>query len=64
LPAAVVLRAGLHSVVRRPADAVVNDTVWSWDRLAEISGTSLGKGRPIAFEDRLQTRSWDDAEAA
>ncbi|MFL5777357.1 MAG: single-stranded DNA-binding protein [Chloroflexota bacterium] len=32
----------------------------SWDRLAEIAGTYLGKGQQVAIEGRLQTRSWDD----
>jgi single-strand DNA-binding protein len=34
--------------------------VVTWDRLAEIAGTYLGKGQQIAIEGRLQTRSWDD----
>ena len=40
-------RAGYHPVV-------------TWDRLAEIAGTYLGKGQQVAIEGRLQTRSWDD----
>jgi single-strand DNA-binding protein len=32
----------------------------TWDRLAEIAGTYLGKGQQVAIEGRLQTRSWDD----
>lgn len=32
----------------------------TWDRLAEICGTYLGKGQQVAVEGRLQTRSWDD----
>ena len=32
----------------------------TWDRLAEIAGTYLGKGKQVAIEGRLQTRSWDD----
>jgi single-strand DNA-binding protein len=32
----------------------------TWDRLAEIAGTYLGKGQQVAVEGRLQTRSWDD----
>ena len=34
--------------------------VVTWDRLAEICGTYLGKGQQVAIEGRLQTRSWDD----
>ena len=36
--------------------------VVTWDRLAEIAGTYLGKGQQVAIEGRLQTRTWDDAE--
>jgi single-strand DNA-binding protein len=32
----------------------------TWDRLAEIAGSYLGKGQQVAIEGRLQTRSWDD----
>jgi len=35
-------------------------SVVTWDRLAEICGTYLGKGQQVAIEGRLQTRSWDD----
>ncbi len=35
-------------------------SVVTWDRLAEICGTYLGKGQSVAVEGRLQTRSWDD----
>ena len=35
--------------------------VVTWDRLAEIAGTYLGKGQQVAIEGRLQTRPWDDA---
>ena len=35
-------------------------SVVTWDRLAEICGTYLGKGQQVAVEGRLQTRSWDD----
>ena len=36
--------------------------VVTWDRLAEIAGTYLGKGQQVAIEGRLQTRSWDDKQ--
>jgi single-strand DNA-binding protein len=32
----------------------------TWDRLAEICGTYLGKGQQVAVEGRIQTRTWDD----
>jgi hypothetical protein len=32
----------------------------AWDRLAEICGQFLGKGRLVDVEGRLQTRQWDD----
>ena len=38
--------------------------VVTWDRLAEIAGTYLGKGQQVAVEGRLQTRSWDDERGA
>ncbi len=38
--------------------------VVTWDRLAEIAGTYLGKGQQVAIEGRLQTRSWDDDRGA
>ncbi len=31
-----------------------------WQRLAEIAGEYLKKGRHVYIEGRLQTRSWDD----
>lgn len=31
-----------------------------WQRLAEIAGEYLKKGRLVYIEGRLQTRSWDD----
>jgi len=34
--------------------------VVTWDRLAEICGTYLGKGQQVAIEGRIQTRTWDD----
>lgn len=33
-----------------------------WERLAEIAGEYLKKGRTVYIEGRLQTRSWDDKE--
>ncbi len=33
-----------------------------FDRLAEIAGKFLKKGRLVYAEGRLQTRSWDDGE--
>lgn len=34
--------------------------VVTWDRLAEVCGTYLGKGQTVAIVGRLTTRSWDD----
>jgi len=33
-----------------------------YDRLAEIAGEYLRKGRPVYVEGRLQTRKWQDKE--
>jgi single-strand DNA-binding protein len=45
----------------------VDHTEWHrvvcWERLAEIAGEYLKKGRPVYIEGRLQTRSWDDKES-
>jgi len=42
------------------------DTEWHrvvfFDRLAEIAGEYLKKGRPVYVEGRLQTRKWTDKE--
>jgi single-strand DNA-binding protein len=35
----------------------------AWQRLAEIAGEYLKKGRTVYIEGRLQTRSWDDKES-
>ncbi len=35
----------------------------AWQRLAEIAGEYLKKGRSVYVEGRLQTRSWDDKES-
>lgn len=50
---------GLGTVARGQGKAEYHPVV-TWDRLAEIVGTYLGKGQQIAIEGRLQTRSWDD----
>ena len=36
--------------------------VVAWQRMAEIAGEYLKKGRPVYIEGRIQTRSWDDKE--
>ena len=45
----------------------VDHTEWHrvvcWERLAEIAGEYLKKGRPVYIEGRLQTRSWDDKDS-
>ena len=35
-----------------------------YDRLAEIAGEYLKKGRPVYVEGRLKTRKWQDKEGA
>ena len=44
----------------------VEDTQWHrvtfYDRLAEIAGEYLKKGRPVYVEGRLKTRKWQDKE--
>src|SRR5512146_2225948 len=35
----------------------------AWQRLAELAGEYLKKGRSVYIEGRLQTRSWDDKES-
>lgn len=37
-------------------------SVVMYDRLAEIAGEYLRKGRPVYVEGRLQTRKWQDKE--
>lgn len=34
----------------------------AWDRLAEICGQYLNKGKLVYIEGRLQTREWDDRD--
>jgi len=34
-----------------------------WQRMAEIAGEYLKKGRQVFIEGRLQTRSWDDKQS-
>jgi single-strand DNA-binding protein len=36
--------------------------VVAWDKLAEICGQYLAKGRQVYIEGRLQTREWEDKE--
>ena len=42
------------------------DTEWvrvvCWERLAEIAGQYLSKGRQVYVEGRLQTRQWEDRD--
>ncbi len=37
-------------------------TIVAWQRLAELCGQYLSKGRPVYVEGRLQTRQWEDRE--
>jgi single-strand DNA-binding protein len=34
----------------------------AWDKLAEICGQYLAKGRQVYIEGRLQTRDWEDKD--
>ena len=45
----------------RQEDTCFVDIV-AWNRLAEVSGEYLSKGRPVFVEGRLQMDSWEDAE--
>jgi single-strand DNA-binding protein len=38
--------------------------VVTWDRLADICASYLGKGMTVAVEGRIQTRQWDDDRGA
>ena len=42
------------------------DTEWvrvvCWERLAELAGQYLSKGRSVYVEGRLQTRQWEDRD--
>ncbi len=44
----------------------VEETEWHrvvfYDRLAEIAGEYLKKGRPVYVEGRLKTRKWQDID--
>jgi len=46
----------------------VDKTEWhnvvAWERLAEICGEYLKKGRQVYIEGSLQTRQWEDQEGA
>ena len=33
-----------------------------WDRQADVCRRFLGKGKPVAIEGRLRSRSWGDAD--
>ena len=39
-------------------------SVVTWDRLADICASYLGKGMTVALEGRIQTRQWDDDRGA
>ena len=55
----------VDSTDRSSADGLVQShteftNIVVWDRLAEVSGTYLGKNQQVAVRGHLQTRSWDD----
>ncbi len=39
-------------------------SVVTWDRLADICASYLGKGMTVSVEGRIQTRQWDDDRGA
>jgi len=53
-----VNRAYTDANGERVEDACFVDIV-AWDRLAEVCGDYLSKGRPVFIEGRLQYRSWE-----
>ena len=36
--------------------------ITAWNKQAEVCGRFLSKGRRVAVDGKLRTRSWDDAE--
>lgn len=44
------------------ADDVCYIDVVAWNRLAEVSGEYLSKGKPVLVEGRLQYRSWESED--
>lgn len=54
--------AGFLLAVDRQAKEGEADFVWvdAWDRQAEACAAQLAKGRRVAVEGRLRSRSWDE----
>ena len=52
----------------KTTDEAMEETEWSrvvfYDRLAEIAGEYLKKGRSVYVEGRLKTRKWQDKDGA
>ena len=58
--------ATTESFTPKGGDAREERTEWhriiAWERLAEICGEYLAKGKQIYIEGRLQTRDWEDRD--
>jgi single-strand DNA-binding protein len=54
--------AGFLLAVDRPGREGEADFVWvnAWDRQAEACSANLGKGRQVAVDGRLRSRSWEE----
>lgn len=56
--------ATTRSWIKKGTDERVSETEWHrvvlYDRLAEIAGEYLKKGKPVCIEGRLKTRKWAD----
>lgn len=54
--------AGFLLAVDRPGREGEADFVWvnAWDRQAEACSEHLGKGRQVAVDGRLRSRTWEE----
>jgi single-strand DNA-binding protein len=54
--------AGFLLAVDRPGQDAGADFVWVnvWDRQAEVCAQYLAKGRRVALDGRLRSRSWEE----
>ena len=48
--------------VDRPGEGADFIRVSTWNKQAELCGRYLGKGRRVAVEGRLRSRSWDEGD--
>lgn len=55
--------AGFLLAIDRPGDKGADFVrVCAWDRQAEVCAGHLGKGRRVAVNGRLRSRSWEDPD--